>query len=612
MANLTTRWPLAGLLATVAALSMSCADKPASQIVLVFTGNLSTGDLTGNKPELDFIEISGTRSGSEILGQISVGRGAGMNAYPASITLFNRDDNVDASTVGTLTISGFTNGTSPPDPPLSFQTLNFSLPNESTRQLKIPLQLECFGVACPINQTCLDGVCGTVPTLDGNSLPPYSEATDPSKHFENCLSVRAKDPCFSGAKQISAVAVLPDINDTKRCTFQISNDDLPAEGDKAFNIAAVWAESGDRYAIIDKLGQPDPATPWRGTDGWSYNRVPGAKGGVEIKLPEGICKHTPVGETGRIKSFIITGATDPKCFTKTPTTEVCDHFPGEANSKDITCTEAAEPSGALSAECNLCLAGNIKNPVIVNDCKNDGYCKQISTCLTLCKALNPSAECNKHCARTDNCIGKPSVDLAQKYASVLQDAIVTCAEACKPKKLRGGSGARQCIPPSSQAKPGTSTSSGEAPPWRAGLDPVGPVSARNPWSPKTISRVRSGRVSAWRTTLWVISSAIRSRRSGSGGPASRSRASTASIFTRSRWPTLTRRGTATLRPREMCTASGSSLGMGRLRASMPWASRSSWVDEVEGSADQSSMVSAQAALPSKARASRSCTRRPRS
>ena len=82
-----------------------------------------------------------------------------------------------------------------------------------------------------------------------------------------------------------------------------------------------------------------------------------------------------------------------------------------------------------------------------------------------------------------------------------------------------------------------------------------------------------------------------------------------SIFTTSRWPTFSRRATATLRPRAI---SGSSLASGRLSASSPCARRSSCVAVVDGSADQSSRVSAHAAREPNARSSRRCTRRPRS
>lgn len=425
--------PLCAALLVASALSSSCDDKPASQLVVVFTGDVSVGNGASIKPEIGYIEISGARDNSDILAQITVGRNDGMNALPASITLYNRDDDSDPASTGSLVVKGYLDGNNTSSALLT-HTLKFNLSKEEVHLLKLPMQLACFGVTCLQNKTCVDGSCVDSPTLDARGLPTYSDQIDPTKNLSSCLNV-TRSGCFASARQISATALLPEQNDNSRCVLRVPAADVPAGSEEQLNLAVVWSESSNRYAVMDEsLKATDPATPWREIGaGWSYARVGAVSNGYfEFKLPKGVCQHTPLNGSNRVRSFVFS-AGDASCPTKTSAFEVCDHLPEDASAEKVACSTPFFAPEAFASACNSCLLAETKKPVLLAECKDDAGCKQITSCAVLCSALYPDKDCVAACTMPDNCVSQSSADTAKKLAASLSVAAVACRNECQPR-----------------------------------------------------------------------------------------------------------------------------------------------------------------------------------
>jgi hypothetical protein len=323
-----------------------------------------------------------------------------------------------------MTIRGFRSDLDTSNPLLT-HTFSFNLPKEESRLLRVPLQLACVGVLCAGGQTCMDGVCVGPVSLDAKSLPPYSEQIDPSKNRSACLDVKRASPCFAEAHQVSALAVLPDLTNTRRCLLRVPASLVPTGQEDRLNLAAVWEESGGRYALLDRIPDKDPATPWRTTDGgWTFNRTLGTEGAFEFNLPEGVCKHTPIGQTGRIRNFVFSTGKDASCPAKTPLVEVCDHFPKEASAEPGTCVAPQIAKDVVSPKCTLCVRTRV--PVASSVCQNDAGCEQILSCVLACRALGSSQDCVSQCARQDACIPQKSVDLAKSTGPKIVEAVDEC------------------------------------------------------------------------------------------------------------------------------------------------------------------------------------------
>ncbi len=405
------------------ALASGCEDRNASEVVLLFSSDASTGDGASIPPEIGFIEISGSRAGNDIFAQFSVGRGGGLTAFPASVVLYNATGSTP-ETVGTMTIRGFRSDLDTSTPLLT-HTFSFNLPKEESRFLRLPLQLSCFGVLCAGGQTCMDGVCVGPVSLDAKALPPYSEQLDPSKNRSACLDVKRSSPCFAEAHQVSATAVLPDLTNTRRCILRVPASLVPAGQEDRLNLAAVWEESGGRYALLDRIPDKDPATPWRTPDGgWTFNRTLGADAAFEFNLPEGICKHTSIGQTGRIKNFVFSTGKDASCPAKTPLVEACDHFPKEASAEPNTCVEPLLPKDIVPSQCTLCVQSRV--PVASSVCQKDTGCEQILACVLACRALGAAQDCVAQCARPDACVSQDSVNLAKATGAKIAEAVDQC------------------------------------------------------------------------------------------------------------------------------------------------------------------------------------------
>ncbi|MCS6900869.1 MAG: hypothetical protein RMJ98_14835 [Myxococcales bacterium] len=404
------------------ALSLGCEDKNASEMVLLFSSDTSVGD--GQiPPEIGFLELSGSRAGNDFFVQFPVSRNGGLTAFPASLVLYNATGS-DPETIGSLTIRGFRSDADMSNP-LLIHSFSFNLAKEESRLLRIPLQLSCFGVLCAGGQTCIDGVCVGPVSIDAATLPLYSAQADPSKNRTACLDVRRSAPCFSEAYQVSASAVLPDLTNTQRCLFRVAASLVPADQEERLNLAAVWVESSGRYALLDRIPDKDPATPWRTTNGsWTFNRTLGPGAFFEFRLPEGICKHTPIGQTGRIKNFVFSTGKDTNCPAKTPLVEVCDHFPKETFAEPGTCVEPLLAEDIVGPQCTLCVRSRV--PIASSACQNDTGCEQILSCILACRALGKSQDCMSQCARQDACISAKSVNLAKTIGSKIVEAVDQC------------------------------------------------------------------------------------------------------------------------------------------------------------------------------------------
>jgi hypothetical protein len=184
----------------------------------------------------------------------------------------------------------------------------------------------------------------------------------------------------------------------------------------------------------ESLKATDPATPWREIGaGWSYARVGvGSSSYFEFKLPKGLCQHTPLNGSNRVRSFVFSTG-DASCSTKTSASEVCDHLPEDASAEKVACTTPFFASEAFASACNNCLAIQTKKPNLLAECKDDAGCKQMTSCTVLCSALHPDKDCLAACTAPDNCISQSSADTAKKLAASLSAAAVACQNECKAR-----------------------------------------------------------------------------------------------------------------------------------------------------------------------------------
>lgn len=437
------RWPW--LLPLAALVMGSCKDNPASEIVVLLSGDLSTGDPTTNTPsDIDSIEFSGTRGGSDISALYGVGRGQEIRYFPATTVLYNRDDELESGTVGTLTIKGVREGDSL-DAPALLQAFSFSLPDRETRLMRVPLQMACLGMTCLNGGMCVDGVCQDPYALDPRALPLYSEATDPAKHPDLCTNITTKG-CFASARRYPAAAMLPitviDSNppEPERCVVQIDDSDLTTDDLQAINVAVVWAEARGRYSVLDRFNKVEPSTPWRGVSGsWDITRPPGQSYAL-LNLPVGVCRQSPLGGKSRVVDIIVSKGEAASCSSKSPSREACDHAPSEATVGDDACVIPKKQEGKGCLACALKQISDqptlCKTPGSCADllaCSNDDRCRQVVTCLAACQSLNPNASCAEACTAS-SCIPAETAKKAKSVAELLQNGVAECKKSDKESR----------------------------------------------------------------------------------------------------------------------------------------------------------------------------------
>lgn len=418
------RWPW--LLPLAALVGMSCEDHAPSEMVVLLSGDLSTGDpQTQTSSDIDTIEFSGIRGNFDIFQFVDVGRGGqGLSTFPASTVLYDQpEDSVEPGTVGTLEIRGRRSG-DPENLPALAQRFSFSLSERETRMVRVPLQLSCLGVSC--EGLCVDGLCQDRYVLDPKALPLYDEATDPAKHRDKCMDVSTKG-CFANARRYPSAALQPlnvidpQSSDSARCGLKIDDSDLATDDIALLNVAVVWAESRGRYGVLDRFSQPDPATPWRSTAGsWSISRDPKESFAV-LSLPEGICRQSPLGGKGRVVDILVSKG-DASCASKSPSREVCDHLPSEAQGGEVACaSRVLKQSGA----CLACVSKQLES--VTATCK-EPRCVQTKICTETCQSLNPGAKCAELCSASS--CSFPG-DTGDTGLAAYKAALVKCKGECK-------------------------------------------------------------------------------------------------------------------------------------------------------------------------------------
>ncbi len=425
------RWAAAALLSVCLVSPLSCADKDATGVMLILDSEM----LSGEHRELRNISIDWSRAGntnvvnSEDGGQLTVDDGSGnvpnISAFPATIAFFDDPDADPKPGDGSLSLlitAEAVTGENKPAQRLRYKTV-VSFVEGQIKALPVHLRFSCLDVTdCQDQdgnsvQTCIDGRCQKVPTLQGSVLETYTDETittlfNPPQCFDASTS-----GCFRDARNVPLASIRTTVDDKTSCEFNAFIDDANLDA-AHLNVGIVWAEANGRYSVLDLDDRGQERNGW--TSGQPNDRK------LVVNLPRFVCDNIPSlnkDGPGRVKGVVYSYQTS--CSSKRSSSYVCAGALNNTSAAGLTDTacvadsSVSTPATFSSPACSACLAAFPSWTA----CQQDAGCRALLGCQFGCK----TPACRTSCLVKSSCLD----DSKDKLKALGEDQVAaTCAAKC--------------------------------------------------------------------------------------------------------------------------------------------------------------------------------------